>query len=157
MLRAPVAPRPMPPPDSQNYGGEDQPTLGDIKVSHSVIASIVRLAALQVKGVGGVGGGLIDGVAEFFARGESDRGVKIEEDESGTYIVEIRLVITYGAEIGKTAFDVQLAVRDQVVNMTGKNVSRVDVIIDGVKLPSSTSPAPEAREQDWPPIHHATD
>jgi uncharacterized alkaline shock family protein YloU len=147
----------MPSPDPQSYSSEDQPSLGEIKVSHSVIASIVRLAALQVKGVGGVGGGLIDGVAELFSRRESDRGVKIEEDESGTYAIEIRLVIIFGAEIGKTSFDVQLAVRDQVVNMTGKNVRRVDVIIDGVKLPSSANAAPETREQDWPHLHHATD
>jgi uncharacterized alkaline shock family protein YloU len=147
----------MPPPEPPNSGTEDQSSLGEIKVSHSVIAGIVRLAALQVKGVGGVGGGLLDGMAEFFSKGESDRGVKIDEDETGTYAIEVRLVITYGAEIGRTAFDVQLAVRNQVANMTGKNVRRVDVIIDGVKLPPSAQPTSDARESDWPHIPHATD
>ena len=133
--------------ESQHYGIEDQPSLGDIKISHSVVASIVRLAALQVSGVSGVGGGLVDGIAEMFSKRESDRGVRIEEDEAGSYTVEIRVVITYGAEIGKTAFDVQMAVREQITRMTGKTVKRVDVVIEGVRAPNA---APSRPEEDWP-------
>lgn len=133
--------------ETPNYGLEDQPSLGDIKISHSVIASIVRLAALQVNGVSGVGGRFVDGIAEMFSKKESDRGVRIEEDETGSYTVELRLVITYGAEIGKTAFNVQMAVREQVSQMTGKPVKRVDVVIEGVKTPA---PVASASEEDWP-------
>lgn len=133
--------------ETPNYGIEDQPSLGDIKISHSVIASIVRLAALQINGVSGVGGGFVDGIAEMFSKKESDRGVRIEEDETGSYTVELRVVITYGAEIGKTAFDVQMAVREQVAHMTGKPVKRVDVVIEGVKTPTSVS---QRSEDDWP-------
>ncbi|HEY5550908.1 MAG TPA: Asp23/Gls24 family envelope stress response protein [Opitutaceae bacterium] len=133
--------------ETPNYGIEDQPSLGDIKISHSVIASIVRLAALQINGVSGVGGGFVDGIAEMFSKKESDRGVRIEEDETGSYTVELRVVITYGAEIGKTAFDVQMAVREQVAQMTGKPVKRVDVVIEGVKTPAALS---QRSEEDWP-------
>lgn len=141
----------MQPSETQNFGIEDQPALGEIKVNHSVIASIVRLAATQVKGVSGVGGGLRDGMAELLAIRESDRGVKIQEEESGNYRIELRVVITYGAEIGRTAFDVQMAVREQVSHMTGKNVNRVDVIIDGVKLPQPDKVASnESARDDWP-------
>ncbi|HUG10787.1 MAG TPA: Asp23/Gls24 family envelope stress response protein [Opitutaceae bacterium] len=132
--------------DTPNYGIEDQPSLGDIKISHSVIASIVRLAALQVSGVSGVGGSFVDGIAEMFSSKESDRGVRIEEDETGSYTIEMRVVITYGAEIGKTAFDVQMAVREQVTHMTGKPVRRVDVVIEGVKTPGSLS---NKSDDDW--------
>lgn len=140
----------MQPLDSQNYGIEDQPALGEIKVNHSVIASIVRLAATQVKGVSGVGGSLIDGMAEMFSKRESDRGVKIFEDDAGNYTIEVRLVITFGAEIGRTAFDVQLAVREQVTHMTGKGVHRVNVIIDGVKLPNSEKAPSASSPEEWP-------
>jgi len=133
--------------DTPNYGIEDQPSLGDIKISHSVIASIVRLAALQVSGVSGVGGSFVDGIAGMFSSKESDRGVRIEEDEGGSYTVELRVIITYGSEIGKTAFDVQMAVREQVEHMTGKPVKRVDVVIEGVKTPGS---AAQRSEEDWP-------
>ncbi len=129
---------------------DDQPELGDIKINHTVIASIVRLATMQIKGVAGVGGGLVDGIGELFTKRESDhRGVKVTEDENDTYSIEVRLVVTYGSELGRTAYDVQVAVRTQVMAMTGKNVDRVDVIIEGVRLPSGAG-NPEKGEELWP-------
>ena len=130
---------------------DDQPELGDIKINHNVIASIVRLAAMQVKGVAGVGGGIVDGISELFAKRESDhRGVKVIEDQDDNYSIEIRLAVVYGTEIGRTAYDVQFAVRKQVMAMTGKNVSKVDVIIEGVRLPTDTASAGEKSEDLWP-------
>lgn len=132
---------------------DDQPELGEIKINHDVVASIVRLAASQVSGVAGVGGGLVDSVSELFSKREADkRGVKVSEDQHDNYSIEIRLVILYGAEIGKTAYDVQAAVRKQVIAMTGKGVSRVDVVIEGVRLPSDTPVRGDKPEDLWPDI-----
>ena len=131
---------------------DDQPELGDIKINHNVVASIVRLAALQIPGVAGVGGGLVDGITELFAkRRESDhRGVKVTEADDETYAIELRIVINYGSEIGKTAYEVQLAVRKQVIAMTGKNVAKVDVIIEGVRLPGDLGATQDKAEDLWP-------
>lgn len=127
---------------------DDQPELGEIKINHDVVASIVRLAASQVRGVAGVGGGLVDGITELFSKKEADRrGVRVTEDQNDNYAIELRLVILYGAEIGKTAYDVQAAVRKQVMAMTGKGISRVDVVVEGVRLPSTTKP--ESEEDLW--------
>lgn len=129
---------------------DDQPELGDIKINHTVIASIVRLAAMQIKGVADVGGGLVDGISEIFTKRESDhRGVKVAEDEADNYSIEVRLVVAYGAEIGRTAYEVQVAVRTQVMAMTGKNVARVDVIIEGVRLPAGAAGA-DRNDDLWP-------
>ncbi len=130
---------------------DDQPELGDIKINHNVVASIVRLAAMQVPGVAGVGGGIVDGISELFAKRESDhRGVKVSEDNEDTYAIELRLVVNYGAEIGKTSYEVQLSVRKQVIAMTGKNVSRVDVIIEGVRLPTDLTTGRDKADDLWP-------
>lgn len=130
---------------------DDQPELGDIKINHNVIASIVRLAAMQIKGVAAVGGGIVDGISELFAKRESDhRGVKVTEDQDDNYAIELRVVVVYGTEIGRTAYDVQVAVRKQVMAMTGKNVAKVDVIIEGVRLPSDVAAASEKSDDLWP-------
>lgn len=131
---------------------DDQPELGDIKINHTVVASIVRLAALQIPGVAGVGGGIVDGISELFAkRRESDhRGVKVTEGDDDTYTIELRIVINYGSEIGKTAYEVQVAVRKQVIAMTGKNVAKVDVIIEGVRLPGDLANTQEKADDLWP-------
>lgn len=113
---------------------EEQNSLGEIKINHSVIASIVRLAALEVTGVYGVGSGFVDQLGGIFSKKESDRGVKVNEDAEGSYQIEIRVVMAYGCELAKTAQNVQLAIRNQIQTMTGKEVSKVDVIIDGVRM-----------------------
>jgi uncharacterized alkaline shock family protein YloU len=46
--------------------------------------------------------------------------------------------------LAKTAYEVQLAVRKQVTNMTGKPVEKVDVVIEGVKMPA-------VEQKDLPP------
>lgn len=128
---------------------DDQPELGDIKINHNVVASIVRLASLQVEGVAGVGGGIVDGISEIFAKRESDhRGVRVSEDDQDSYTIEVRLIVSYGSEIGRTAYDVQLSVRKQVMAMTGKNVAKVDVIIEGVRLPEGAQPGDKS-DDTW--------
>ena len=127
---------------------DDQPDLGDIRINHNVIAGIVRLAALQVKGVAGVGGGIADGIGEIFTKKEADnRGVRVNETDEGQYAIEVRIVVAYGSEIGQTAYEVQLDVRKQIMAMTGKDVSKVDVTIEGVRLPGDQ---PNADEDLWP-------
>lgn len=118
---------------------DDQASLGDIKVNHTVVASIVRLAALEINGVSAVGGGFVDGITDLFSKKESDRGVRVNENEHGNYLIELRVVMEFGTELAKTAYEVQLAVRKQITTMTGKPVERVDVVIEGVKMPPEAS------------------
>ncbi len=127
---------------------DDQPDLGHIKINHNVIAGIVRLASLQVTGVAGVGGGIVDGIEEIFTKKEADnRGVRVIESENGDYEIEVRIIVIYGSEIGQTAYDVQVDVRKQVMAMTGKEVGKVDVIIEGVRIPGELS---NSDEEMWP-------
>lgn len=123
---------------------EDSNTLGDIRINHSVVASIVRLAALEVAGVAAVGGGFVDGIAEIFSKKGDERGVRVEEDEVGDYRIEIRVILRFGVELASVATQIQQRIAEQVEKMTSKNVSRVNVIIDGVRTDE------EAKEnEDW--------
>ncbi len=110
---------------------EEQSSLGQIKVNHTVVASIVKMAAASVEGVIGVGGGFVENVTSLFKEG--DKGVKVSEDEAGNYVIEIRCIMEYGVELAKTAENVQMTVAKQVSTMTGKGAASVDIIIDGVK------------------------
>ncbi len=132
-------------PDNQNEStiptlSEDSNTLGDIRINHSVVASIVRLAALEVSGVAAVGGGFVDGIAEIFSKKGDERGVRVEEDEVGDYRIEIRLVLRFGVELAATASQVQQRIAQQIEKMTSKNVARVNVIIDGVRTDDEVKP-----------------
>ena len=112
---------------------EESNTLGEIRINHSVVASIVRLAALEVSGVAAVGGGFVDGIAEIFSKKGDERGVRVEEDEVGDYRIEIRVILRFGVELATVATEIQQRIAEQVEKMTSKSVARVNVIIDGVR------------------------
>ena len=127
---------------------EDSNTLGDIRINHSVVASIVRLAALEVAGVAAVGGGFVDGIAEIFSKKGDERGVRVEEDEAGDYEIEIRVILRFGVELAAVATQIQQRISEQVEKMTSKGVSRVNVVIDGVRTDDE-----EKRTDEWDEEH----
>lgn len=142
--------------ESENQNESSIPTisegsnsLGDIRINHSVVASIVRLAALEVTGVAAVGGGFVDGIAEIFSKKGDERGVRVEEDEAGDYQIEIRVILRFGVELAAVATQIQERISEQVEKMTSKNVSRVNVIIDGVRTEDD-----QKNSEDWEDEHH---
>lgn len=144
-------------PENQNEStiptlSEDPNTLGDIRINHSVVASIVRLAALEVAGVAAVGGGFVDGIAEIFSKKGDERGVRVEEDEAGDYRIEIRVVLRFGVELAAVASEMQQRIAKQVEKMTSKSVARVNVIIDGVRTDEERE-----NEDKWDERAHNTD
>ena len=114
---------------------EDSSTLGKIRINHSVVASIVRLAALEVTGVAEVcsRGGFIDGITEILSKKNDEHGVQINEDEVGDYKIQIRVVLYFGVELAAVANEIQQRVVEQVEKMTNNNVASVDVTIDAVR------------------------
>ncbi len=115
-------------------GDDQEGALGQIKVNHTVVSTIVKMAAINVAGVVAVGGNFVENFIAQISSKESDKGVRVAEDEAGNYQIEIRVMMEYGVELAKTAETLQMIVAKQVTNMTGKPVAGVDVIIEGVKM-----------------------
>lgn len=114
----------------------EESNLGVIKINHSVVATIVKLASLEVAGVIQVGGGgFVDEIAGIFSKKETGAGILVEENEHGSYNITVRVILAFGVDLAKTAYEVQRVVREQVVKMTSKRVAKIDVMIEGVRLP----------------------
>lgn len=111
---------------------EDGSALGEIRIKYSVVANIVRISTLSVPGVHTVGGGKMDGLADLFGKREGERGVRVVENEAGAYDIEVKVVLKFGVELARTGAQIQQTIREEVSKMTSKDVTRVDVIIDGV-------------------------
>ena len=125
------------PEDSIPTFSEESGSLGTIRINHSVVAGIVRLATQSVKRVINVGGaGVVEGLTDFFAKKESERWVSVSEQEDGTYKVEVRVVLRFGVDLAKTGAIIQEAIRDQILSMTGNHASVIDVVIDDIKQES---------------------
>ena len=126
---------------------EESSELGSIRINHSVVAGIVRLATQSVTGVVNVGGaGVVEGLTDFFSKKESERGVKVSESTDGGYDIEVRVVLEFGVDLAKVGVSIQEAIRDQILAMTGNHAKNIDVVIDDIKLePSDT----EADDLQW--------
>ena len=116
---------------------EESSELGTIRINHSVVAGIVRLATQSVQGVVNVGGGgVVEGLTDFFSKKESERGVKVTESSEGGYEIEVRVVLEFGVDLAKIGMQIQEAVRDQILAMTGNHAKNIDVVIDDIKMDS---------------------
>ena len=116
---------------------EESSELGTIRINHSVIAGIVRLATQSVEGVVHVGtAGVVEGLTDFFSKKESERGVKVTETSDGGYEIEVRVVLEFGVDLAKTGVSIQETIRDQILSMTGNHANSIDVIIDDIKMDS---------------------
>ena len=114
---------------------EETSALGSIRINHSVIAGIVRLATQSVDGVVNVGGGgVVEGFTDFFSKKESERGVNVSEVDGGGYDIEVRVVLQFGVDLAKTGLSIQESVRDQIFAMTGNHAQNIDVVIDDIKM-----------------------
>ncbi len=139
-----------PPSDGQDLSmiSDESSALGEIRINHAVVAQIVRVAAAEVSGfIAVAGGGFVDEIAGIFSRKEAGAGVQVEEDGNGNYQITVRVILTFGIELAKTAAAIQEAVREKVAQMTNKKVAKVDVVIDGIQMPGEGKE--KAKAADW--------
>jgi uncharacterized alkaline shock family protein YloU len=112
--------------------GDTSSPLGDININYEVIADIVRLSALQVAGVKGVGSRRVQKFQTVFSRKkEVIDGVLIEQ-EGDSYAVRVRVQMAFGVDLAKVVYDIQEVVRDNIQKMANLAVTRVDVIVDSI-------------------------
>ncbi|HOV79837.1 MAG TPA: Asp23/Gls24 family envelope stress response protein [Bacillota bacterium] len=120
---------------------EEKNSLGSIRISDEVVKVIAGLAAVEVKGVAGMSGGLVGGIAEMLGRKNFTKGIKVEVGEKEA-AVDIYVIIEYGVHIPDVAAEIQQKVKSAVENMSGLSVVEVNVNVQGVAFAS------EAKEEE---------
>lgn len=104
-----------------------------VKISEEVIATIAGIAASGVEDIASLNGGLVDGIAGMLGRKNLGRGIKVEMKENGVSI-EISVTMQYGCKIHEVSKEIQVRVREAVENMTGMDVSGVNINVLGVSV-----------------------
>ncbi|MBR1823689.1 MAG: Asp23/Gls24 family envelope stress response protein [Ruminococcus sp.] len=97
-----------------------------LKISDDVIIEIARLAALDVKGVARLSGE-VSKMNKLRNRGP----IKISMI-GDVAAIDMSIVVKYGEKAVAVAQDVQTVVKENVQNMTGVPVARVNVTVGGV-------------------------
>ena len=119
---------------------------GTIRIANEVVGVIAGLAAMEVKGVYGMSGGMVDGITELLKKKNLAKGVKVEVGEKEA-AVDLYIVVEYGAKIPEVAVAVQENVKRAIESMTGLSVVEVNVHIQGVEFRQEELPAPTEKEK----------
>ena len=127
----------------ENYDRERGDS-GSIRIANEVVGIIAGIAASEVKGVAGMSGGVVDGIAELLKKKNMSKGVKVEVGEKEA-AVDLYVIIEYGAKVPDVAYAVQENVKKAIESMTGLRVVEVNVHIQGVDFKPEETEEPRVR------------
>ncbi len=122
--------------DVQKMGSAEE--IGTVRIADEVVSAIIAYAAKEVDGVAGLAGNAGDGFLQKAGVKRPSMGVRVEL-ENGTVRADLSLIMDYGYNIPATCSTVQTKVVQTVENMTGLEVSDVNVRIAGIKMPEEGS------------------
>ena len=110
--------------------------LGAVKINNNAITTIASIAAMEIKGVSKIGGGIGKTLFDFLCKKGTTKGVKIIAS-AGDIKLTVYITVEYGVDITRIADEVQENVKMAVEKMTGLVLAGVDVVVEGVKSPFS--------------------
>ena len=107
--------------------------LGEVQIAEEVITIIAGLAATEVEGVCSMGGNITKELVSRLGMKNLSKGVRVE----GKIEVFVTINIAYGYAIPAVSGNVQEKVKAAIENMTGLEVSGVNVRIADVDMKSA--------------------
>ena len=105
---------------------------GNVMISENVVATIVAHALTEVEGVGSLGVKPGVTLADFAAKKNWGKGLKILIAEDNSLAIECGIMIYYGYSVVDVAKEVQEAITNSVESITGAKVTSVSVSICGI-------------------------
>lgn len=126
---------------------ETEDKIGNVKISVDVIATVASIATNEIKGVAGMSGTPLGGIADILGGKKSKgRGVKVEISDNSC-VIDLSIIVDYGVRIPDIAWDVQENVKNSVESMTGMTVSKINIHVEGINFDKEKElvqePAPE--------------
>lgn len=105
---------------------------GNVVISDDVVAKIASVAATDIEGVADVVSKAMN-IKKFFNSSSAAKAVHVSTSGSGT-VIDIYVRLKEGYKISALAERIQKSVKEQVQNMTGMVVTRVNVHVCEIDL-----------------------
>ncbi len=107
---------------------------GNVKITNAVIAKIVGYVATKCYGVVGMAmKSSKDGIAKLLKYENMDKGIKIKVIDDNVNI-SLFIVVEYGVNIHAIGETIRSSVKYKVEEMTGLNVTSVDVNVESIRV-----------------------
>ena len=107
--------------------------LGMVKVDDEVVAIIAGLATTEVEGVSSMAGNITNELVSKLGMKNLSKGIKVHVEE-GAVDVDVAINIAYGYAIPDISARVQDRVKNALENMTGLEVTAINVRIASVDM-----------------------
>ena len=118
-----------------------------VEISNDVVAVIAGIAVSDVPGVSGMAKGFAGGLTEALSGKKNlAKGIKVEIADKEAKI-DVNIIVEYGSRIPDVAFEIQSRVKKSVKEMTGLEVSAVNVHVQGVQTPQEKTVKEEVTEK----------
>lgn len=123
-------------------------SMGELVISDEVLSSIAVNAAKDVDGVSSFYNKPVD-VVNTIKQGSLKvmNPVRIKQDDD-SFSISIYINVAPGKNVQKVASEVQSAVKESVQNMTGKLVTKVNVIVAGIDFDEPLGSAKPIETED---------
>ena len=119
--------------DKSTYVLQEEENIGAVKIADDVVAMIAGLAATEVEGVSAMAGNVPNELMSKVGMKKLTKGVKVDVFERHV-TVDLAILMEYGYNIPATCQKVQAKVKAAIENMTGLNVTDVNIRIAGVSM-----------------------
>jgi uncharacterized alkaline shock family protein YloU len=123
------------------------PSTGRSLVSRRAVVDIVRAAALGSYGVTGFATNPLERMAG--ALGLTQPGIRLELD--GEVRIELDLTVAWGLPVAEVARQVDSAVRYAIHRSLGRDVARLSINVQGLRVEPASSPPRAAHPQGLTP------
>ncbi len=109
-------------------------SVGTLKISQEVIASIVQYTAQEVDGVAGLAT-ITPSFTGWLLEKQTVKPVSVNIVD-GVAIIDVRICVESNIDIPEVCKKLQYAVKEAIQNMTGIVVARVNLQIAGIHFPN---------------------
>lgn len=111
-----------------------QNTFGKIEYSDEFLSNLAGLASMDCYGIVGMASQkAMDGIVELLKGENLNKGVKITTENESVRI-HLFVIVEYGVSISAVASNVIDTVKYRVEKITGLNVDKVDVTVNGIRV-----------------------
>ena len=107
--------------------------IGEVQIADEVVAIIAGLVATEVEGVDSMAGNITNELVGKLGMKNLSKGIKVAV-EDGVVEVDVALNVAYGYSVPKICRKVQEKVKASIENMTGLEVSSVNIRIASVSM-----------------------
>lgn len=119
---------------------------GKTVIVDAVIAKIAGIAAREVPGVVGLGGGatrIVGAIRDAVGQTDLSQGVKVEVGETEV-AADVTIVVEYPMPLMQVAENVRTAVAAAITDLIGMQVADITVTVTDVHIPSDDDETPAA-------------